>query len=119
MTSTAEETLTLATKGIRVLTGQRVLCVNRPQHAPFLWQRFVIKDPHLWTIFNVAIGCNSLFKKNPGRGAGISAQRLNMEGLLCKDVCRVAQDFTIDAMYIGPDPEGAEFDCKVIGRVPL
>jgi hypothetical protein len=118
MTSADEETLKLHTKGARVRTGQRVSCTTRPQRPPFLWQCFVIKEPHLWTIFNVAIGCNSLFKKNPGSGAGISAQRLNMEGLLCKDVCRAAQDFTIDAMYIGPDPEGAEFDCEVIGWVP-
>ncbi len=116
--STNEETLKFQTKGMRVLAGQRVLCVNRPQHPPFLWQRFEIKDPKLWTIFNVAIGCNSLFKENPGGGAGISAQRLNEEGLLCKDVCRVAQDFSIEAMYIGSDPNGAEFDCAVIGRVP-
>ena len=116
--NTDEETLQLKTKGIRVLAGQRVLCVNRPRHPPFLWQCFEIKDPELWTIFNVAIGNCSLFKQNPGGGAGISAQRLNEEDLLCKDVCRVAQDFSIEAMYIGPDPEGAEFDCDVIGRVP-
>jgi hypothetical protein len=115
-TNTDEETLKFT--AIRVLANQRVLCVNRPQHPPFLWQRFEIKNPDLWTIFDVAIGNCSLFKQNPGGGAGISAQRLNEEGLLCKDVCRAAQDFSIKAMYIGPDPEGAEFDCAVIGRVP-
>jgi len=115
---TDEETLKFQTKGIRVLAGQRVHCVTRPQHPPFLWQHFEIKDPELWTIFNVAIGNCSLFKQNPNGGTGISAQRLNKEGLLCKDVCRVAQDFSIEAMYIGLDPEGAEFDCDVIGRVP-
>jgi hypothetical protein len=116
--NTDEETLKFETKGMRVLAGQHVLCASRPQRSPFLWQRFEIKDPELWTIFNVAIGNCSLFKQNPGEGLGISAQRLNEEGLLCKDVCRVAQDFTIEAMYIGPNPEGAEFDCDVIGRVP-
>lgn len=115
---TNEETLKFQTKGIRVLTGQRMLCVTRPQRPPFLWQRFEIKDSELWTIFNVAIGNCSLFTQNPGEGAGISARRLNEEGLLCKDVCRAAQDFSIEAMYIGPDSEGAEFDCDVIGRVP-
>lgn len=114
---TAEETLKFKTP--RVLVGQRVLCVTRPrpQH-PFLWQRFEIKDSALWTIFNVAIGNSSLFKQNPGGGAGVSAGRLNEEGLLYKNVCRAAQDFSIEAMYIGSDPEGAEFDCEVIGRVP-
>ena len=116
--STNEETIKFQMKGVRVLAGQHVLCVNRPQCPPFLWQRFEIKDPELWTIFNVAIGNCSLFKQNPGGGAGISAQRLNEEGLLCKDVCRAAQDFSIAAMYIGPDSEGAEFDCAVIGHVP-
>ena len=67
----------------------------------------------------MAIGNCSLFKQNPGGGAGISAQRLNEEGLLCKDILCVAQDFSIEAMYIGPDPEGAAFDCDVIGRVPV
>lgn len=114
--TTNEETLTFQLKGVRAL--QRVFIVNRPRHPPFLWERFVIKDPHLWLIFNVAIGCNSLFKENPGGGAGILAQRLNEKGLLCKDVCRAAQDFSFDAMYIGPDSDGAEFDCAVIGRVP-
>jgi hypothetical protein len=116
--STKKETLKFRLHGVRVLAGQRVLCVNRPKHPPFLWQRFEIKDPELWTIFNVAIGNCSLFKQNPGEGAGISAQRLNEEGLLCKDVCRAAQDFSIEAMYIGPDSESAEFDCDVIGLVP-
>ena len=113
---TDEETLKF--QPLRVLAGQHVHCVMRPQRPPFLWQRFEIKDPELWTIFNVAIGNRSLFEQNPGGGAGVSALRLNEEGLLCKDVCRVAQDFSIEAMYIGPDPEGAEFDCAVIGRVP-
>lgn len=112
---TDEETLKFKTP--RVLVGQVVLCVNRSRQT-FLWQRFEIKNPELWTIFNVAIGNCSLFKQNPGGGRGISAQRLNEDGLLCKDVCRVAQDFSIQAMYIGPDPESAEFDCDVIGRVP-
>jgi len=112
----AEEVLTFKT--LRVLAGERVLCVGRPRYPPFLWQRFKIKNPELWLIFNVAIGNRSLFKQNPGGGAGILAQRLNEEGLLYKDVCQVAQDFSITAMYIGPDPEGAEFDCDVIGRVP-
>lgn len=116
--ATDEETLKFQTNGVRVLAGQRVLCVNRPRNPPFLWQRFEIKDPELWTIFNVAIGNCSLFKQNPGGGLGVSAQKLNEEGLLCKDVCRAAQDFSIEAMYIGPDPESAEFACAVIGRVP-
>lgn len=111
-----EEMLTF--KIPRVRAGQRVLCVNRPERPPFLWQRFKIKNPELWLIFNVTIGVNSLFEQNPGGGKGVLAWRLNEKGLLCKDVCRVAQDFSIDAMYIGPDPEGAEFDCDVIGRVP-
>lgn len=72
---TYEETLSFKTKP--VLAGQRVLCMGRPKHPPFLWQRFEIKDPELWTIFNVAIGVCSLFKENPGDGAGISAQRLS------------------------------------------
>lgn len=113
---TDEETLEFKTQ--RVLAGQRVLCVNRPQRPPFLWQRFKIKDPELWLIFNVTIGVNSLFEQSPGGGKGVLAWRLNEKGLLCKDVCRIAQDFAIEAMYIGPDPEGAEFDCEVIGRVP-
>jgi hypothetical protein len=113
-TDTAEETLTFKT--LRVLAGQRVLCVNRPEHPPFLWQHFEIKNPELWLIFNVAIGVNSLFEQNTGKG--VLAWRLNEKGLLCKDVCRAAQDFSIDAMYIGPDPEGAAFDGVVIGRVP-
>jgi hypothetical protein len=113
---TDEETLKFT--AIRGLAGQRVLCVTRPRHPPFLWQRFEIKSPELWTIFNVAIGNRSLFKQNPGEGTGISAQQLNEDGLLCKDVCRAAQDFSIEALYIGPDPESAEFDCAVIGRVP-
>lgn len=110
---TDEETLTFKTP--RVPAGQRVRCVNRPEHPPFLWQRFKIKNPELWLIFNVAVGANSLFAQNPG-DAGVLAWRLNEKGLLCKDVCRVAQDFAIDVMYIGP--EGAAFDGAVIGRVP-
>ena len=78
---TDEETLQFQTQGHRVLVDQRVFCTSRPQRTPFLWQRFEIKDPALWTIFNVAIGNCSLFKENPGGGAGISAQRLNEEGL--------------------------------------
>jgi hypothetical protein len=116
-TPTDEETLKFGTE-LRVRAGNRVCCVQRPKHPPFLWQRFEIKNPHLWTIFNIAIGVNSLFKENPGGGAGISAQWLNEEGLLYKDVCQVAQDFSIEAMYSGPDPEGASFDCVVVGRVP-
>jgi hypothetical protein len=118
VTDTDEETLQFKTEGFRVPAGSRVHCSRRPQHPPFLWQRFEIKDPALWTIFNVAIGNNSLFKQNLGGGEGVSAPRLNEAGLLYKDVCRAAQDFTIVAMYIGPDPEGAEFECDVIGRVP-
>ena len=117
MVDTDEETLTFLPRGVRVLPGQRVGCVVRPRRPPFLWQRFEIKDPALWKIFNVAIGYNSLFKENPEGGEGVSAERLNEEGLLCKDVCFAAQDFSIGAMYIGPDPEGAEFDCAVVGRV--
>jgi hypothetical protein len=113
---TDEEVLTFKTQ--RVLAGQHVFCVNRPRHPPFLWQRFKVKNPELWLIFNVAIGNCSLFKQNPGGGKGVLAWRLNEEGLLYKDICRVAQDFSIDAMYIGSDPEGTEFDCDVIGRVP-
>jgi hypothetical protein len=115
---TDEETLKLKTHAFRVLAGQSVRCTNRPQRPPFLWQRFEIKDPELWTILDVVIGNRSLFKQNPGDGAGISAQRLNEEGLLYKDVCQVMQDFSISALYIGTDPEGAEFDCDVVGRVP-
>lgn len=116
--ATDEETLKFKMNGVRVPAGQSALYVNRPQRPPFLWQRFEVKDPELWTILDVAIGCCSLFEQNPGGGAGISAQKLNEEGLLCKDVCRAAQDFSITVMYIGTDPGGAEFDCDVIGRVP-
>jgi hypothetical protein len=116
-TPTDEETLKLETS-VRVLPGQRTLCGGRPKRSPFLWQRFKIKDPELWMILNVAIGNCSLFEQNPGGGAGVLGYRLNEKGLLCKDVCQVAQDFWIDAMYIGPDPEGALFDCDVIGLVP-
>jgi hypothetical protein len=116
--TTDEVTLKLNTRAHRVQPGQSARYTNRPQRPPFLWQRFEIKDPELWMILDVAIGNCSLFKQNPSGGMGVSAQRLNEEGLLCKDVCQVAQDFSIVALYIGTDPEGAEFDCKVIGRVP-
>lgn len=118
MNTDIEETIKLGTMGSRVLPDDRAHCANRPQHPPFLWQRFEIKDPHLWTIFNVAVGNRSLFKQNPDGGAGIPSHRLNEEGLLHKDVCQSAQDFSIEAAYIGPNPEGEPFDCDVIGRVP-
>ena len=113
-TDSDEETLQFRTDGHRVPPGGSVLCTRRPQHPPFLWQRFEVKNPELWLISNVAIGTCSLFKQN----ANISAQRLNEEGLLYKDVCQVFQDFSIAAAYVGPDPEGALFECDVVGRVP-
>jgi hypothetical protein len=100
----------------RVLPKTTMQMTERPaQHGFFRPERVVIEHPSDWLVNDITVGNRSQFCQ-PGDVPGDFFAENATDTEISFETIQPGQDFSIIATYIGKNPEGRTFRCKVHGK---